>query len=79
MIENVCSELGLELRISRGSNGVEFLDYHLPKSPGEISTILRRILMEVYDVSYTSMLELETNGFDLPDVSWSQQSESQRR
>jgi hypothetical protein len=79
MIENVCSELGLELRTSRGSNGAEFLDYDLPKSPGEISKILRLILMQVYDVSDTTMLELETNGFDLPDVSWSQQSESQRR
>ena len=66
MVEKVCSELGLELRISRGSNGAEFLDYDLPKEPGEISNILRRILVEVYGASDATVLEVETNGFDLP-------------
>lgn len=66
VVEKVCSELGLEMRITRASNGAEFLDYDLPKNPGEISRILRQILVEVYDASDATMLELETNGFTIP-------------
>ena len=65
-IEEVCRELGLSLRVTRGTDGAEFLDYDLPGDAEQISAMLRRILSEVFGATQTSELEFQTNGFDLP-------------
>ena len=65
-IETVCQNLGLGLRVTRGSNGMEFLDYDLPSDAKKIVAILRRIFSDVFEVTEATELEFRTNGFDLP-------------
>jgi len=67
-VESVCDSLGLVQRIITGSNGAEFLDYDLPKDAGEISSMLRQILVTVFDTPDDIQLEFTVNGFDLPDA-----------
>lgn len=65
-IEAVCRDLGLTPRVTRGSDGSEFLDYDLPSDAGAIADIVRRILLDVFEVSEASQLGFEWNGFELP-------------
>ena len=62
-VESVCGELGLPLTVTSGPDGVEFLDYDLPRDPGEIASIVKELLSRIYDVSPETHLNFITNGF----------------
>ena len=61
-VESVCGELGLPLTVTSGPDGVEFLDYDLPRDPGEIASIVKELLSRIYDVSPETHLNFITNG-----------------
>ena len=62
-IINICKELGLELTINTGTNGAEFLDYELQGTPEEISNIVVKVITKLFNVTPTTPLGFQTNGF----------------
>ena len=62
-VESVCDELGLPLTITPGPDGLEFLDYDLPRDPAEISAIVKQLLTGIYGASSETSLNFITNGF----------------
>jgi len=64
-IEKACSELGLDLELTPGSTGEEFLDYNLKGSSESISNTIRQVLERVHGVTGNEQLLFSASGFAL--------------
>jgi len=62
-ITEFCKSLGLELTVNIGTDGSEFLDYDLSGTPNEITSTIAQIISKVFNVSPTTELSFQTNGF----------------
>jgi len=49
--------------VNIGTDGSEFLDYDLSGTPNEITSTIAQIISKVFNVSPTTELSFQTNGF----------------
>jgi hypothetical protein len=61
-LATVCSQMGLTLEKTKGSDGSEFMDYNLTGDASSISSTVQKVFQQVFDVSGDQALVFKTSG-----------------